>query len=140
MARTHTLVEYRLKEYELERTLRALQVQQQELDYQLDLEFFEKLSALSKQYGYSYAKIFDLLKSRYEGRFDKSTEIESSINIKTNANMLELLGSALEPRFAVDAAEHGQCSHDKSHHEQPAEPRPTSQKDHGHELALECKG
>lgn len=140
MARSHTLVEYRLKEYELEQTLRVLQVRQQELDYQLDLEFFEKLSALSKQYGYSYAKIFDLLRSRYEGRSDKSSEIESSINMKTNANMLELVGNALAPRFAVGAAEHGQRSHGISHHEQPSEPRSTSQIDHGHELELECKG
>ncbi|MFT2159822.1 hypothetical protein [Pseudomonas putida] len=139
MGRTHTLVEYRLKEYELEQTLRALQEQQRAPDYLMDLEFFEKLSALAKKYDYSYARIFELLKCRYEGRIGKATEISTSIKSKTNADMLDLAGKPLPPHSSSRTSQRGQGQglYSDAGHEDLVTSRRTSE--FGHDMALEYK-
>lgn len=140
MGRTHTLVEYRLKEYELEQTLRALQEQQRAPDYLLDLEFFEKLSALAKKYDYSYARIFELLKCRYEGRTGKTTEISTSIKSKTNSDMLDLAGKPVCAHLSPRTSQRGQGQglYDDADHENLVTSRRSSEFDH--DMALECKG
>ena len=47
MVRTHTLVEFRRKQHELELALRGLE-QQEEVDYKLDVEFYLRLEALAR--------------------------------------------------------------------------------------------
>lgn len=66
MVRTHTLVEFRRKQHELELALRGLEKQQEEVDYKLDVEFYVRLEALAKEHGYTFAQVFDLLESRYK--------------------------------------------------------------------------
>ncbi|KHK66435.1 hypothetical protein [Pseudomonas frederiksbergensis] len=73
MVRTHTLVEFRRKQHELELALRGLEKQQEEADYKLDVEFYLRLEALAKEHGYSFAQVFDLLESRYKSSADSAS-------------------------------------------------------------------
>ncbi|MBV6824514.1 hypothetical protein [Pseudomonas sp. PD9R] len=91
MVRTHTLVEYRLKEFELEQTLRSLKRQQEGLDYKLDVEFYLKLEALTKDYGYTLSQVFDLLLARYEGGGSGSGGDADGLNARTNTGLLEMI-------------------------------------------------
>lgn len=97
MVRTHTLVEYRLKEFELEQALRSLKKQQEELDYKLDVEFYHKLQDLTERHGYSMAQVFDLLLSRYEGSTEHSSRGAGGLNARTNTALLEMI-QRLEPK------------------------------------------
>ncbi|VVP85728.1 hypothetical protein PS918_02757 [Pseudomonas fluorescens] len=91
MVRPHTLVEYRLKEFELEQTLRSLKKQQEDLDYKLDVEFYLKLEALTKDYGYTLSQVFDLLLARYEGGGSGSGGDADGLNARTNTGLLEMI-------------------------------------------------
>jgi hypothetical protein len=97
MVRTHTLVEYRLKEFELEQALRNLQKQQEELDYKLDVEFYHKLEDLTERHGYSMTQVFDLLMSRYEGSAQQASGGAVELNARTNNALLEMM-QCLEQR------------------------------------------
>jgi hypothetical protein len=97
MVRTHTLVEYRLKEFELEQALRNLKKQQEELDYKLDVEFYHKLEDLTERHGYSMTQVFDLLMSRYEGSAAQASGGAGELNARTNTALLEMM-QRLEPR------------------------------------------
>ncbi|MFJ5298666.1 hypothetical protein ACIQAL_19295 [Pseudomonas sp. NPDC088368] len=97
MVRTHTLVEYRLKEFELEQALRNLKKQQEELDYKLDVEFYHKLEELTERHGYSMTQVFDLLMSRYEGSAEQASGGAGDLNARTNTALLEMM-QRLEPR------------------------------------------
>lgn len=97
MVRTHTLVEYRLKEFELEQALRNLKKQQEELDYKLDVEFYHKLEDLTQRHGYSMTQVFDLLMSRYEGSAEQASGGAGELNARTNTALLEMM-QRLEPR------------------------------------------
>lgn len=98
MVRTHTLVEYRLKEFELEQALRNLKKQQEELDYKLDVEFYHKLEDLTERHGYSMTQVFDLLMSRYEGSAQQASGGAGELNARTNIALLEMM-QRLEPRY-----------------------------------------
>ncbi len=98
MVRTHTLVEYRLKEFELEQALRNLKKQQEELDYKLDVEFYHKLEDLTERHGYSMTQVFDLLMSRYEGSAQQASGGAGELNARTNTALLEMM-QRLEPRY-----------------------------------------
>ncbi|RON51850.1 hypothetical protein [Pseudomonas frederiksbergensis] len=91
MARAHTLVEYRLKEFELEQALRSLKKQQDGLDYKLDVEFYFKLEELTKRHGYTLKQVFDLLMARYESSTDQAGGDAVSLKAKTNAGLLEMI-------------------------------------------------
>ncbi|WP_225935636.1 MULTISPECIES: hypothetical protein [Pseudomonas] len=91
MVRTHTLVEYRLKEFELEQTLRTLKKQQESLDYKLDVEFYLKLEALAKDYGYSFSQVYDLLESRGERAARVLVDDTEGLRAKTNTELLEMV-------------------------------------------------
>lgn len=91
MVRTHTLVEYRLKEFELEQALRSLKRQQEGLDYKLDVEFYLKLEALTKDYGYTFSQVFDLLLARYEGAGSGTGDDTDGLNARTNTGLLEMI-------------------------------------------------
>ncbi|MDD0995085.1 hypothetical protein M5G20_04280 [Pseudomonas sp. TNT2022 ID1044] len=73
MVRTHTLVEFRRKQHELELALRGLEKQQEEVDYKLDVEFYLRLEALAKEHGYTFSQVFDLLESRYKSSADSAS-------------------------------------------------------------------
>ena len=91
MVRTHTLVEYRLKEFELEHALRSLKKQQDGVDYKLDMEFYIKLEALTKDYGFTLNQVFDLLSARYgEADSDASGNVDS-LKARTNIGLLEMI-------------------------------------------------
>lgn len=96
MVRTHTLVEYRFKEFELEQALRSLKKQQEGLDYKLDVEFYHKLENLTERHGYSLTQVFDLLMSRYEGSAEQVGGGPVGVNARTNAALLEMI-QRLEP-------------------------------------------
>lgn len=91
MVRTHTLVEYRLKEYELEQALRRLKKEQEGLDYKLDVEFYLKLEALTKDYGYTLSQVFELLLARYEKEGSGLGVDAHGLQAKTNAKLLEMI-------------------------------------------------
>lgn len=91
MVRTHTLVEYRLKEYELEQALRSLKAQQEGLDYKLDVEFYLRLEALAKDFGYSFRQVYDLLHARYSGETDGADIYVDELKAKTNTGLLEMI-------------------------------------------------
>lgn len=91
MVRTHTLVEYRLKEYELERALRSLKKQQEELDYKLDVEFYLKLEALTKDFGYSFRQVYELLHARYLGATGGTDDYADELKARTNTGLLEII-------------------------------------------------
>lgn len=91
MVRTHTLVEYRLKEFELEQALRSLKMQQDGLDYKLDMEFYIKLEALTKDYGYTLNQVFDLLSARYSGLDSDANADVDSLKARTNTGLLEMI-------------------------------------------------
>lgn len=91
MVRTHTLVEYRLKEFELEQALRRLKKQQESLDYKLDVEFYLKLEALAKGYGYSLGQVYDLLVARYEGEGCGLELDADGLRARTNNGLLEMI-------------------------------------------------
>lgn len=91
MVRTHTLVEYRLKEFELEQALRSLKKQQDGVDYKLDMEFYIKLEALTKDYGYTLNQVFDLLSARYGGAGSDANGDVDSLEARTNTGLLEMI-------------------------------------------------
>lgn len=91
MVRTHTLVEYRLKEYELEQALRRLKREQEGLDYKLDVEFYFKLEGLTKDYGYTLNQVFDLLLARYERESSGLGIDADGLKAKTNIKLLEMI-------------------------------------------------
>lgn len=103
MVRTHTLVEFRRKQHELEIALRSLEKQQDGEDYKLDVEFYHRLEALAKEHGYSFTQVFDLLQSRYESTSEttrhgsngnKGVEtLDSPLCLKsrTNTGLLDLI-------------------------------------------------
>jgi hypothetical protein len=91
MVRTHTLVEYRLKEFELEQALRKLKKQQDGVDYKLDMEFYIKLEALTKDYGYTFNQVFDLLSARYGGAGSDANCNVDSLKARTNTRLLEMI-------------------------------------------------
>lgn len=70
MARTHTLVEFRRKQHELELALRGLEKQQEDENYKLDVEFYLRLDALAKEHDYTFSQVFDLLEYRYKSSVD----------------------------------------------------------------------
>ncbi|GAB1619950.1 hypothetical protein [Pseudomonas sp. NGC7] len=72
MARTHTLVDFRRKQHELELALRGLEKQQEGEDYKLDVEFYLRLEALAKVHDYTFSQVFDLLEARYESSADSA--------------------------------------------------------------------
>ncbi len=96
MVRTHTLVEYRLKEFELEQALRSLKKQQEGLDYKLDVEFYHKLEHITERHGYSMTQVFDLLMSRYEGSAEQASGSSTGLKARTNTALLEMI-QHLEP-------------------------------------------
>jgi hypothetical protein len=100
MVRTHTLVEYRLKEFELEQALRSLKQQQEGLDYKLDVEFYHKLEDLTERHGYSMTQVFDLLMSRYEGSTEQVSGSSTGLRARTNTALLEMI-QRLEPRHGA---------------------------------------
>lgn len=91
MVRRHTLVEYRLKEYELEQALRSLKAQQDGLDYKLDVEFYLRLEALAKDFGYSFRQVYDLLHARYSGESNGADVEADELKVKTNTRLLEMI-------------------------------------------------
>jgi hypothetical protein len=91
MVRTHTLVEYRLKEFELEHALRSLKKQQDGVDYKLDMEFYIKLEALTKDYGYTLNHVFDLLSVRYGGASSDANIDVDGLKARTNTDLLEMI-------------------------------------------------
>ncbi|MDX9681895.1 hypothetical protein QMK56_10350 [Pseudomonas protegens] len=91
MVRTHTLVEYRLKEYELEQALRRLKKEQEGLDYKLDVEFYLQLEALTKDYGYTLNQVFELLLARYERESTGLGIDADGLQARTNAKLLEMI-------------------------------------------------
>ncbi|WP_122390751.1 hypothetical protein [Pseudomonas savastanoi] len=91
MVRTHTLVEYRLKEYELEQALRSLKAQQEGLDYKLDVEFYLRLEALAKDFGYSFRQVYDLLYARHSGETSGADVHADELKAKTNTGLLEMI-------------------------------------------------
>jgi len=91
MVRTHTLVEYRLKEYELEQALRSLKAQQEGLDYKLDVEFYLRLEALAKDFGYSFRQVYDLLHARHSGETSRADVHADELKAKTNTGVLEMI-------------------------------------------------
>ncbi|MFJ2450892.1 hypothetical protein ACIOWK_04190 [Pseudomonas protegens] len=91
MVRTHTLVEYRLKEYELEQALRRLKKEQEGLDYKLDVEFYLQLEALTKDYGYTLNQVFELLLARYERESSCLGVGADGLQARTNAKLLEMI-------------------------------------------------
>lgn len=91
MVRTHTLVEYRLKEFELEQTLRSLKKQQDGVDYKLDMEFYLKLEALTKDYGYTLNHVFDMLLARYGGAGSNANGNVDGLRARTNTDLLGMI-------------------------------------------------
>ena len=91
MVRTHTLVEYRLKEYELEQAFRSLKQQQEKLDYKLDVEFYLGLEALAKDFGYSFSQVYDLVQAKYLGETNCSDVYAVELKARTNTELLELI-------------------------------------------------
>lgn len=91
MVRTHTLVEYRLKEFELEQALRKLKKQQESLDYKLDVEFYLKLETLAKEHGYSLSQVYDLLASRWKRVGRGVADNNEDLSAKTNIELLEMI-------------------------------------------------
>ena len=115
MVRTHTLVEFRRKQHELEIALRSLEKQQEGEDYKLDVEFYHRLEALAKEHGYSFVQVFDLLQARHESSSDTSTHgsngdhgaemLNSHLCLKsrTNTGLLDLI-ERLQPSHGKGAS------------------------------------
>lgn len=65
MSRTHTLVEFRLVEYQLAQALINLSKCKEQPDYQLDMEFLSHLKSLMIEFGFTAKQVVSLLLVRH---------------------------------------------------------------------------
>lgn len=66
MSRPHTLVEFRLVEYQLAQALVDLSKRKGQPDYQLDMEFLSHLKSLMLEFGFTAKQVVSLLLIRHK--------------------------------------------------------------------------
>lgn len=64
MSRPHTLVEFRLAEFQLAKTLLALSKKKDQPDYVLDVEFHTQLKELLQEFGLNSKQVVSILLAR----------------------------------------------------------------------------
>lgn len=71
MSRPHTLVEFRLAEYQLAKTLLALSKKKDQPNYVLDIEFHTQLRELMLEFGYTAKQVISILLAREKFSFQQ---------------------------------------------------------------------